>query len=213
MHNTSVIVTRSKSCHVKTLHTMLRFNVLCLERGHSHEISYVDDDAHKKADVITKVLKSGSDKIFYVEFGVHLDDESMRQIFEKNQCLVFPAAKEGINWDMFKEKVLADSKEPLAQAGLEFDTEINPGQKIADGIYKVKTTAPKVWCMDIKAGYKCLHQKKGQGITVPPKMSDFFEKLVSKDLKIYAYTKARVTVSYAHECLSNILQAAGVKVN
>lgn len=29
----SIIVTRNKSCHVKTLHTILRFNLMCLQRG------------------------------------------------------------------------------------------------------------------------------------------------------------------------------------
>jgi len=37
-----------------------------------------------------------------------------------------------------------------------------------------------------------------------------FEKFQRFGVKIYAYTAARVTVTYAHECLGNILETAGV---
>jgi len=211
MHIASIIVTRSKSCHVKTLHVMLRFNVMCMERGHSHEITYVDDDAHKKAEAITRAIKGNSDKILFIDFGVHINHEAMAQIFEKNACVVFPGPVEGINWGMFKDKVLAGTKEPIGQAGLEFDTVI--GKKVGDGLYTVKSTNPKTWVMSTGAVYKALKQKKGQGIYIPTKISELFEKLVERDLKILAFTKATVTVTYPHECVSNILQAAGVKVN
>jgi hypothetical protein len=171
----------------------------------------VTDDPHEKADIITKNLKGGSDKILFLDFGVHLDDESLKKVFEKNQGLVFPAPVDGVDWGMFKEKVLADTAEPLQQAGLSFDTDVE--QKVSDGIYKIKSTTPKVWVLDTKAAFKCLRQKKGAGISVPSKMGEFFEKMMRNELKIYAYTKAEVTVTYTHECLSNILQAAGVKVN
>lgn len=211
MHIASIIVTRSKSCHVKTLHVMLRFNVMCMERGHSHEITYVDDDAHKKAEAIMRAIKGNSDKILFIDFGVHINHEAMAQIFEKNACVVFPGPVEGINWGMFKDKVLAGTKEPIGQAGLEFDTVI--GKKVGDGLYTVKSTNPKTWVMSTGAVYKALKQKKGQGIYIPTKISELFEKLVERDLKILAFTKATVTVTYPHECVSNILQAAGVKVN
>lgn len=211
MHIASIIVTRSKSCHVKTLHVMLRFNVMCMERGHSHEITYVDDDAHKKAEAIMRAIKGNSDKILFIDFGVHINHEAMAQIFEKNACVVFPGPVEGINWGMFKDKVLAGTKEPIGQAGLEFDTVI--GKKVGDGLYTVRSTNPKTWVMSTGAVYKALKQKKGQGIYIPTKISELFEKLVERDLKILAFTKATVTVTYPHECVSNILQAAGVKVN
>ena len=210
MHIVSVIATRNKSCHIKSLHVMLRFNVLCLERGHSHEICYVTDDPHDKADVFTKNLKGKSDKILFLDFGVHIDNESLKQVFEKNQGLVFPAPIDGVDWGMFKEKVLADTSEPIQQAGLIFDTEV--AQKVSDGLYKIKSTTPKAWVLDTKAALRSLRQKKGAGISVPSKMGEFFEKMMRNELKIYAYTKAEVTVTYTHECLSNILQAAGVKV-
>ena len=211
MHIATILVTRSRSCHVKTLHVMLRFNVMCLEKGHSHEIVYVNDDAHEKAEILTKSIKGNSDKILFIDFGVHLNDEALAQVFEKQDCVIFPAPKEGINWGMFKDKVLGDTKENIGQVGLDFDTEV--GKKVSDGYYTVKSTTPKTWVMNTKATYKALKQKKGQGIYIPTKISDLFEKLLQKELKILAFTKAVVTVTYPHECIANILQASGVKVN
>jgi len=40
-----------------------------------------------------------------------------------------------------------------------------------------------------------------------------FEKFVEQGVRIYAFTAAKLTMTYTHECVSNILNAAGVKVN
>ena len=40
-----------------------------------------------------------------------------------------------------------------------------------------------------------------------------FEKLKKQGVKIYAFTASKLTITYAHECISNILNAAGVKVS
>jgi hypothetical protein len=184
---------------------------MCLERQHMHEIVYVNDDTVDKIAAIMKAVKGNSDKILFIDFGIHLDDTGLLQIFEKPDCIVFPAATEGINWAMFKDKVLASSTEPVNQMGLEFDTVV--GDKIEDGVYKVVSTNPKVWVMNTKAVHKVLKQQKGQGLYQPVSIANLFEKMVQKELKIIAFTKSVVTVTYTHECLSNILQAAGVKVS
>ena len=203
----TIIVIRSKSCHVKTLHTMLRLNILCLERGVRHEISYVNDDTHSKNEIIKNKMKD-CDKLFFIEFGIHVDNDSLLKIFENYECLVFPAAKEGINWDMFKNKVLTDSNEPVEQMGLDFDTEID--QKVSESIYKVVKTDPKSWVIKGPNMYKTLKNKKAPGITLPLKFSDMFTKLKENGMKIHAYTGAKLTVTYPHECISNIIEAAGV---
>ena len=52
-----IIVTRSKSCHVKTLHTILRFNLMCLQKGNiENEVVFVNDDPFNKAETIQKYL-------------------------------------------------------------------------------------------------------------------------------------------------------------
>ena len=211
MHITSIVTTRSKSCHVKTLHVMLKFNIMCLDRGHMHAIVYVNDDTPEKMDSIMREVKGTTDKIMFYDFGIHIDDASLLQVFEKGDCVVFPAAKGGIDWDMFKEKVQGGSAEPVIQMGLTFDTEV--GDKVSDGIYRVKSADPKVWMMNTKAVKKALKQQKGKGLYHPASTADLFQKFTQKELKIIAYTKSVVTVTYPHECISNIIQAAGVKVN
>jgi len=205
----TIIVIRSKSCHVKTLHTMLRLNILCLERGVQHEISYVNDDVHAKNDIIKTKMKE-CDKLFFIEFGIHVDNDSLLKIFDNYDCLVFPAASEGIDWNMFKVKVLNVSEEPVEQMGLNFDTEI--GNKVEDSIYKVVKTDPKSWVFKGPQMHKALKNNKSPGITLPLKFDEMFDRLKTNGVKVYAYTGAKLTVTYPHECLSNILEAAGVSL-
>jgi hypothetical protein len=40
-----------------------------------------------------------------------------------------------------------------------------------------------------------------------------FQKFLQQGVRIYAFTAAKLTQTYTHECISNILNAAGVKVN
>jgi hypothetical protein len=190
---------------------MLKFNVMCVTGNHSHEITYVNDDTCDKRDEIVKWLKKGSaDRILFIDFGVMIDENSLKRVFDKNDILVFPAATPGIDWDMFARKVKDGTDEPLHQAGLEFDTEV--GDEIGDGMYMVKRTDPKAWVMTPKIVSKAIKPAKGVGITLPARMSDIFEKFCSSNLKVNAYTKAEVTVTYTHECLSNIPQSCGVRV-
>ena len=65
----TLLVTRSKSCSVKTLHTVLRINLTCMQKGVDNEISYVDDDPFLKAEIIERFMKT-HDRIIFVDFGV-----------------------------------------------------------------------------------------------------------------------------------------------
>jgi len=40
-----------------------------------------------------------------------------------------------------------------------------------------------------------------------------FEKFKESGTRIYAFSASKLTLTYTHECISNILNAAGVKVN
>ena len=94
----TILVTRGKSCHVKTLHTILRFNILCIQTGGvQNEVVFVNDDPFEKSDMIHRFIKS-HDRIFFVDFGIHVDDESMKIVLDKNEgfgTVVFPGVKEG----------------------------------------------------------------------------------------------------------------------
>lgn len=204
----TILVTRSKSCHVKTLHAVLRLNIRCLRKSIDNEIVYVDDDPYKKSELVEKYMKT-HDRIFFIDFGIGVDDDSLDQVLESHEgvgCLVFPGVKEGIDWEMFKKKIQNDSSEPVSQMGLHFDTVV--GSAVSKDIRKVESTSAKVWIMNTKNVTKTLHKSKDSKIS--PKM---FEKFIRQNVRVYAFTAAKLTIIYTHECVSNILNAANVKVN
>ena len=140
----TILVTRAKSCHVKTLHTILRFNLKCMQRGNTeNEVVFVDDEPFEKAEIIYKYLKT-HERIFFIDFGIQVDDVSLDKVFDKHEnigCLVFPGVTEGIDWGMFKEKVKNNVNEPVEQIGLHFDTSVT--NKISENIYMVKETSDR----------------------------------------------------------------------
>ena len=207
----TILVTRSKSCSVKTLHTMLRLNLMCMKTNTQHEIVYVNDDAHEKQQMIINKLKAG-DRLLFIEFGVHIDDVSLERALDpKYDCIVYPGARAGVNWELFKKKSIENVDEPSSQIGLEFDTDI--GIKVAESIYKVKSTDPKAWVVDTKTCHRTIKNKKTQMVNLPTARKDMFDKLIAGGMKIYAYTGAKLTITYPHECISNILESAGVSLN
>ena len=204
----TILVTRSKSCHVKTLHAVLRLNIRCLQKKIDNQIVYVDDDPYKKAEMVEKYMKI-YDRIFFVDFGIGVDDASLDQVMENHEgvgCLVFPGVEEGIDWGMFKEKIKNDIDEPVSQMGLNFDTVV--GSAVSKNIRKVDSTSAKVWMMNTKNVMKTIQKSKDSKIS--PKM---FEKFLKQNVRVYAFTAAKLTITYTHECVSNILNAAGVKLN
>lgn len=204
----TIIVTRSKSCSVKTLHSILRLNLKCLQSQVNNQIIYINDDPYEKSETVETYMKT-HDRIIFIDFSVGIDDASLEQCFAKHEgvgCLVFPGVKEGIDWEMFKEKVKSESTEPVSQMGLHFDTEV--GKKVGTDIYQVLKTEPRAWMMNTAIVRKTM--QKNKDFKVSPKM---FEKFLRQNVKIHAFTAAKLTITYAHECVSNILNAAGVKVN
>ena len=210
MNLATIIVTRSKSCHVKTLHAVLRLNMRCLQKSIDNQIVYVNDNPFDKAEMIQKCMKS-HDRIFFIDFGIGIDDGSLDQCFEKHEtvgCLIFPGVREGIDWKLFRDKVTEGSDEPVTQMGLHFDTEVS--KKISKDIYNVTYTNAKACVMNTKNVIKSIKDKKTGNWKISPKM---FEKFHEHGVRIYAFTAAKLTMTYTHECVSNILNAAGVKIN
>jgi|UniRef100_A0A6C0JGU5 hypothetical protein len=200
----TLITTRSKSCSVKTLHTILRMNIRCIQHSHQNEILYVNDDPFEKVDMIMQCLKK-CDRLLFIDFGVNVDDGSIKQMFEpleNTSVLVFPGVTEGIDWKLFRKKIEEGSTEPVSQMGLHFDTEL--AQKAQTDIYKVKKTKAKAWVMIPNN-----MSKKTKKIYA----ANMFDKLLEEGNKIYAFTASKLTMTYSHECISNILGAAGVKTN
>ena len=203
----SVLVTRSKACHVKTLHTVLKLNILCVQNSVDHQILYVNDDPFEKAAMIEQCMKV-YDRILFIDFGIGVDETSLEKALEINEnagLVVFPGVKQGINWDMFKDKVRNGSMEAASQMGLEFDTVL--GKKTAPHFYHVASTDAKEWVMMPRKVIKQIKKKKWR---LRPNM---FEDFKEQGVKVFAYSGARLIQTYAHECVSNILNAASVKVN
>jgi|TARA_B110000305_G_scaffold16580_1_gene15465 hypothetical protein len=178
-----------------------------------NEVVFVDDEPFEKAEVIYKYLKS-HERIFFIDFGISVDEGSLDKVFDKNDsigCLVFPGVTEGIDWGMFKEKVLSKSNEPVEQIGLHFDTIV--ANKISDDIYSVNETSAKSWVMMNKNVMKHLKDKKNGAFKIHPRMKNMFLKLKEGGVKIHAYTAAKLIMTYSHECIGNILNAAGIKSN
>ena len=210
----TIIVTRSKSCHVKTLHTVLRLNLMCIQAGDvQNEVVYVDDDPYNKSEIIQKYMKT-ADRILFIDFGISMDDGSLKKVFEPNEgigCLVFPGVLEGIDWPLFKSKVQDGTLEPVEQIGLHFDTDV--GNRVSDDVYQVKTSSARCWVMMCKNTLKCVRDKRTHDCRVPPRMEQMFSKFKELGVKIHAYTAAKLVMTYSHECISNLLNAAGIKAN
>jgi len=209
----TLLVTRSKSCHVKTLHSILRFNISCLQSGNHNEVVFVNDDPFDKAEMIGMYMKT-HDRVLFIDFGIQIDDLSLQKCFDKHEgvgCVVFPGVLEGVDWDMFKTKVNSNSKEPVDQMGLHFDTQIN--KKINSDYYTIKYTCSKCFLLMSKNVTKHIKDKKSGSYKIFPRFEAMFTKFMELGVKIYAYPKAKLIMTYNHECISNILNAAGVKHN
>lgn len=199
-------VTRNKSISATTLHTMMHIHMLCMMKGRHLDISFVND-----REGLPKLIKSG-ERIIWMEYGTNLDEKSLQKAvepFDKGvQVLVFPAVKEGINWDRFAKRTKEGSGEAANQRGLEFDTEV--GRKLDESLYDVKSTTARVWAMDSKP-----IDKKLRGDKIPVKLpldETMFCTLQGLGIKIGALTSATVICHFVHECLGNILETSGVEL-
>lgn len=208
----TIIVTRSHACHVKTLHTILRFNIACLQSGQvQNEVSFVNDDPYEKSEAIHKFMKT-HDRIFFVDFGIHVDDASLNTVLAKNEgygAVVFPGVKEGIDWEMFKKKVHEKSTEPIEQMGLTFDTEVLA--KVAEDIHTVKTSGAKSWVLMTKPVLKSIRDKRTGTYKIHPKLDVMFAKFKEHGVRVVAFTAAKLVNTYTHECIGNIVNSSGVK--
>ena len=206
-----IATTRNASIAVRTLHTILNMNIACIKSDNRFEINFVKDNQIEKNKTILKKIKS-SDRILMLDYGIALDVESIKKIFSKFEqgysLQVFPCVSENIDWEMFKSKISKGSKEPHEQMGMNFDTEVS--KKISDDNYVVKKTTPRAWVAESKQVLRCIKDKKGETIKLPNTNEEFFEKLLSKGVKMYAFTAAKPIISYQHECIGNILESANV---
>ena len=206
-----IATTRNASIAVRTLHTLLNLNIISIQSNNRVEINFIKDDQVEKNKVLIKKAKT-ADRILVLDYGISLDTESLKKVFsvfgQHYSLQVFPCVVENIDWDMFKSKLSNKSKEPIEQMGLNFDTEVT--KKLSDDDYIVKSTSARAWVVESKHFLKCVKDKKGEPVKLPNTNTEFFEKLLSRGLKTFAFTAAKPTISYQHECIGNILESANV---
>lgn len=200
------LVTRNKAITVTTLHMLLQLAGRCYQRqDHQLAINFVED-----TKPMVKFIRQG-ERVLWVDYACSLDPDSFEHVFDPmkgRDVLIFPTVTEGIDWNRFRKNV--GSKESVNQIGLNFDTEV--GSKISDGIWTVTRSNPKVFVVNGSAVEKKTRQKKGEGLRLPRDVDLIFEKFKECDVKMHAWTKANVLVLYTHECVGNILEANGVRV-
>jgi hypothetical protein len=198
------MVTRNKAITVTGLHMLLQLTGRCYQKqDHQININFVEDTKS-----LQRLIRQG-ERVLWVNYGCCLDNGSFEMIFDSapgREVLVFPVVTEGIDWNQFRKAVKADSKEPIHQLGLHFDTEL--GTKVSDGIWTVTKSAPQVFVIDGKA--VCKKMKTKDGLKLPRDVDQIFERMMAAGVKVQAWTKANVLVHYTHECLGNILEATGV---
>lgn len=203
------IVTRNKSIAATTLHTLMSLNMYAMMKQEYVQVHFVTDYS-----ILPKIIKTG-ERIIWFDYGTNVDDKTLKLLmepFEKDvKIVVCPSVKEGVDWNMFRRKTLAESSEPVEQRGLNFDTEVR--KKISDELYEVEKTSARVWAMDSKPVDKKLRGEKIQ-VKLPTEDPEaMFACLKRIGIKIAAATKARVICHYIHECLGNILETPGVILN
>jgi hypothetical protein len=175
----------------------------------------VNDDLFERKAMLLKKVKN-CDRIVWINYSVHVDQASIEVVLDKfingYSCVVLPCVTPGIDWNMFKQKVKDGMDEPVSQMGLNFDTEV--GKAIGENFHTVTSTNPQAWAADTKALLKALKgPAKGEGINVSANVSEMFKTLIERGFKVYAYTAASLIVTYPHECIGNLLSAAGVETS
>ena len=206
MQITTIIVTRNKSASVKTLHTLLKLNIVCLEQNVHNRIMFTNDDFSSRRATLQKHLKN-TDRLLWVDYGIAIDEESLRHVVSREwqwHGVVFPCVTEGINWEQFKKNI--DTPEPISQKGLGFDTSVS--KKVQGDFYDIEKTNPKCFVIDTKHFLKNMKKEK-----MSHDFGELFSELKTTKFKLVAFTAAKLITTYPHECLGNILGAAGIKAN
>jgi hypothetical protein len=201
------VVTRNKSIAATTLHALMNLNMHAMHKGIHVEVHFMND-----MSTLPKLIKTG-ERVVWFDYASNIDEDTLPRLlepFEKDiKVMVCPAVKEGVDWEMFRKKTLAGSKEPAHQRGLTFDTEV--GKKWAEGVYEVTKSAARVWAMDTKPIDKKLRGEKVQIKLATESYEALFDQL-TRLVKVGAFTKAQVVCHIIHECPGNILETQAIRV-
>lgn len=200
-HLTIVAVTRNKSIHTTTLHSIMGVNMVCMNNGVNLDVNFVPDRSN-----IQKYIKA-CDKFLFFDYGVSVPYEVIQRLVfedfpEGYKGLVVPCVTGDVDWSQFKKKTLENSNdEPVHQRALKFDTVYTPApKKHADKIHDFVSGDCRLFCIDAKAALKKFRESKTFDLN-------------SLGLKIGVLRSAPATCHYVYECIGNILESSGVKTS
>lgn len=183
-------VTRNRSISTATLHTLLNINIRCMMNSLDLNIHFMDSK-----EPVAKLIEKGQTSVLFLDYGTAIDEATLDCILKNRESfLVFPAPLEGVDWDLFRKKTLAGSKEPVSQRALKFDVDVEGSDLSAFYVGGKKTS-------------RLLREKK---LSFP--LKNTLEKLKAHGIPYIIYSKAVVTRIYPHECLGNILDVSGVNL-
>jgi hypothetical protein len=164
-------------------------NVKCMLRNKNLAIHMMDN-----RDGVAKLVEKG-DTVLFLDYSTSIDDSAMEKCFtDFDGVVVFPGPVEGVDWDQFKRKTLEDSKEPVSQRALKFDVDVG-----AD---------PSAFVVGGNKFHRKLRDKK---LKFPTR--DTLAKLKAHDLHPVIHSASTVTRTFPHECLGNILEVSGVRLD
>lgn len=195
------LVTKNKALSVTSLHTAMNLNLYCMSKGIHLEINFVSDRSS-----IHKQMKS-CDRLIWIDYGTSVDMDIIQRMCgdfpDGYKVLIAPCVLEGVDWAMFKKKTLENSKEPVHQRGLHFDTKIVPTDKqIAE--FVSSTTDGRVFVIDTKHVLKKLRDADSQYKSM--------EHLKKIGVKIGVLRSCSVVCHYVYECVGNIMESSGVRM-
>ena len=183
-------ITRNRSITASTLQTLVNMNVKCMLRNRDLSIHMMDT-----RDGLAKLVEKG-DTVLFLDYSTSIDDASMDKCFEEfDGVRIFPGPVEGVDWDQFRRRTLEGVSEPVSQRALKFDVDV-PGAE------------PSAFVVGGKKFFRKLRDKK---LKFPIK--DTISKLRAFDLHPVVVHTAVVTRSFPHECLGNILEVSGVRLD
>lgn len=183
-------ITRNRSLTSSTLQTLVNMNVKCMLKNKDLAIHMMDT-----RDGLAKLVEKG-ETVLFLDYSTSIDDASMDKCFEDfDGVRIFPGPVEGVDWDQFRKRTVDGTSEPVSQRALKFDIDI-PG------------TDPSAFVVGGNKFFRKLRDKK---IKFPVK--DTINKLKVHDLHPVIIPTATVTRSFPHECLGNILEVSGVRLD
>lgn len=199
MKLTICVVTKNKSLHTTSLHSIMTLNMICMSKDIHLDIQFVTDRSN-----IHKMIKN-CDRFIFLDYGISIGQDVVQKLAiedfpEGYKVLVVPCVGGEVDWEKFKKKTLEGSKEPVNQRGLSFDVVMEPApKKYSDVLFDFvsSTNDCRLFALDCKSVLKKLRDTDSQFKSI-----DHLKKI---GLKIGVLRSAPTICHHVYECIGNII--------